>query len=237
MSNKKFIDEDSLFQDDDFFDNEPEQPKTSFEIEKENIFNEKRPPNESFTKNEPVIKQEQIIENKEYSNITKEIDKTENTEVKIHVKPKLEIKKEKLTNPYETKNKRTKPIKSKNNLAEKVAEKKLISISQKNIRVLDILKEIKKDYPSDSEFICQAIIEKYEREKENASKDLKTLVKECLEDLVGDKFIILKSTSDIAISNNPVPNIPQQEVDNSIKNKEKKENKNLLKGIMSSWDD
>lgn len=237
MSNKKFIDEDSLFQDDDFFDNEPEQPKTSFEIEKENIFNEKRPPNESFTKNEPVIKQEQIIENKEYSNITKEIDKTENTEVKIYVKPKLEIKKEKLTNPYETKNKRTKPIKSKNNLAEKVAEKKLISISQKNIRVLDILKEIKKDYPSDSEFICQAIIEKYEREKENASKDLKTLVKECLEDLVGDKFIILKSTSDIAISNNPVPNIPQQEVDNSIKDKEKKENKNLLKGIMSSWDD
>ena len=232
MSNKQFIDDDNLFDDDDFFGDESKEEV----VVKEIIDETKKETEEKVipVKNEqPFKKQENLYTSRQ------SVENTNNKPVenKIPVKPKIEIRKKKEINPYKDRYKRETPVKKNNtNKKEKLAVKKLISISQKNLQVVDILKKINKDYPSESEFICQAIVEKYKRDKENSEKDLKTLVKETLEELVGEKYIILKGSSDIAISNNPTPSVPQLEVNNSIKVKEKEENQELLKGIMSSWD-
>lgn len=162
----------------------------------------------------------------------------------IPTKPIMEVKKTN-TNPYEE---RFNPIEKKKKqqrkkpLKQDVAVKKLVSISQKNLEVVKILKEVTKTYPSESEFICQAIIEKYHRENDVKEADIKTLVKDALEELVGDKYIIMKGSQEIAISNTsggPVPKtiINQDSINAAISRQEEDENKDLLAGILGDMDD
>lgn len=115
------------------------------------------------------------------------------------------------------------------------AQTKLISISAKNKKVFEILKDIKRNYPSESDFICQAIIEKYDREQAGKSSELKDVVKEILEEMIGEKFIIMKSSSDIINITNNNPIIPQKE---SIKEEtSNNDNANLIRGVMDMWDE
>lgn len=116
---------------------------------------------------------------------------------------------------------------------EEKTAKKLISISEKNKKVLEILKNLK-GYPSESDFICQAIIEKYERDIESKSVDLKDAVKKVLEEMMGENFIIMKSSSDLNIVNTQptvTPIEPQKEETN------KEDTADLIRGIMDMWDD
>lgn len=163
----------------------------------------------------------------------------------IQSKPILEVN-EVEENPF-TKYKKTiqptpkKPRKKQ--LKQDISVKKLISISQKNIQVVEILKNLPKEYPSDSEYICQAIIEKYERENENKNADIKTLVKNALEELVGEKYIIMKGSSDIQVGqpvyapNNSMPVINQSSINKAISVKDEEEKESLLLGLIDDLDD
>ena len=118
------------------------------------------------------------------------------------------------------------------------AQTKLISVSAKNKKVYEILKNIRDSYASESDFICQAIIEKYDRDQIDKSTELKDTVKEILEEMVGENFIIMKSSSDIinVTNNNPIP--PREEI---VKEEPPKSNSNanadLIRGAMDMWDD
>lgn len=170
----------------------------------------------------------------------------------IQTKPILEVR-EIEDNPYreryqtqkrETNNQNRKPNQRKKPLKQEVAAKKLFSISQKNLEVVKILREISKSYPSESEFICQAIIEKYRRENEVKETDIKTLVRDALEELVGDKYIIMKGSSDVSVVNQgyvpnvgSVPVINQSSINKAISNQDASENKSLLAGMLDDMDD
>lgn len=165
----------------------------------------------------------------------------------IQSKPTLEVK-EIAQNPYKERytSKKQTPQKTqrKKPLKQDVAVKKLVSISQKNLEVVKILREISKFYPSESEFICQAIIEKYHRETEIKETDIKTLVKNALEELVGEKYIIMKGSSDVSIVNTQsyIPQqgsaiINQSSVNEAISKQEENENKSLLAGMLDDMDD
>lgn len=144
------------------------------------------------------------------------------------------------------KNKETKRNTKNRKIKCDVAVKKLFSISTKNLKVLDALKKLPNNYTSESEFICQAILEKYDRETNIKATDIKSLVKDALEELVGEKYIIMKGSSDIAITNaiNYVPyqqtqnpSITQESINTAIDKNEKEESKALLKGVLSIFDD
>lgn len=110
---------------------------------------------------------------------------------------------------------------------------KLISVSSKNKQVFDILKNIKKNYSSESDFICQAIIEKYEREQTGKSSNLKANIKEILEEMAGENFIIMKSSSDVI-------NVPttQKTIEPSIKEAPMTDNNaSLIRGALDMWDE
>lgn len=166
----------------------------------------------------------------------------------IPSKPILEVK-EIEENPYAGKyNKapsKPKAKPKKRQLKQDVAVKKLISISQKNIKVVDILKNIPDNYPSDSEYICQAIIEKYERETEFKNADIKSLVRDALEELVGEKYIIMKGSSDVQVATTSVstntnisaPIIRQDSINQAISSQEESEKESLLLGILDDMDD
>lgn len=158
----------------------------------------------------------------------------------IASKPILEVKPVD-ENPFSNKYKSNPKTKKKKQLKQDVAIKKLISISQKNIKVVSILKNIPKTYNSDSDYICQAIIEKYERENKIKESDIKTLVKDALEELVGDKYIIMKGSSDIQVASNntttSAPIIKQSSINQAISSKEEEEKESLLMGIIDDMDD
>lgn len=108
---------------------------------------------------------------------------------------------------------------------------KLISISEKNKKVIDILNSINKN--KQSEYICQAIIEKYEREN-NTNTDIKSAVKAILEEMVGNQFIIYKANQEISIPTVPVE-APQKEYIEPNFNDD--ESTNLILGALDNWDE
>ena len=238
MASKEFLDDDIFnYDDDDEIEETGEDVVDSDneEVEEETISNEP----------EEVVKEE-IIEDKKDVASKNPLSNPPKDNV-IQSKPSIEIK-EADKNPYRE---RYNPKKPRNNqkkkpLKSEVACKKLISISQKNIEVLNILREISKTYPSESEFICQAIIEKYKRETEIQETDIKVLVKDALEELVGEKFIIMRGTSDINVVNtNQIspgktfsrPAIDQSSVNESITKQDIEENKSLLASVLDDMDD
>jgi hypothetical protein len=164
----------------------------------------------------------------------------------IKTTPVLEVKQIE-QNPYAEKyNKNPSKQKKKRQLKQDIAVKKLISISQKNMKVVEILKNIPNTYPSDSEYICQAIIEKYERENKQKNTDIKSLVKDALEELVGDKYIIMKGSSDIQVTSQVTQNsninnngalIDQNSINKAIASYEEEEKESLLLGIIDDMDD
>lgn len=114
------------------------------------------------------------------------------------------------------------------------AQKKLISISEKNKKVLEILKNLDSKYTSESEYICQAIIEKYEKDQEAHSKSLKDSIREVLEEMVGDNFIVMKSSSDINIGTPIQTSPPTQEIKENV---EDDESASLIRGALDMWDE
>ena len=113
--------------------------------------------------------------------------------------------------------------------------KKLISISYKNKKVLEILKNIGKEYSSDSEYICQAIMEKYEKDNSFEKREIKDAVEEILSEMIGKNYIILKSSNDV-VSNTNI----SQEKNNLTeipKNDNDSENKNLILNSLEDWDE
>lgn len=109
---------------------------------------------------------------------------------------------------------------------------KLISVSSKNKQVFDILKIIKKNYSSESDYICQAIIEKYEREQSGKSSNLKDNIKEILEEMAGENFIIMKGSSNVITA---PTNIQPQRIETP--KKEEDNNANLIRDTFNAWDE
>lgn len=115
------------------------------------------------------------------------------------------------------------------------AQKKLISIAEKNKKVLDILKNLDSRYSSESEYICQAIIEKYERDTTKDSKTLKESIREILEEMVGENFIIMKGSSEIQFGTATTVNSPNKEPE--VTPAEEEESASLIRGALDMWDD
>ena len=81
-------------------------------------------------------------------------------------------------------------------------------------------------------------------ENEVKETDIKTLVRDALEELVGDKYIIMKGSSDVSVVNQgyvpnvgSVPVINQSSINKAISNQDASENKSLLAGMLDDMDD
>lgn len=155
-------------------------------------------------------------------------EKTEELKT-IEKKDKKELKK------YEGRKNVTSVQKKKKQTSTRV-QKKLVSISEKNKQVLDILENLDKKYTSESEYICQAIIEKFERDSSKDEKSLKDSIKEVLEEMVGEKFIVMKSSSDVVIpTTSPATNIqPKEEIPT---NNNDSDSADLIRGALDMWDE
>lgn len=232
MSNKEFLDEDILFSDEDDKITETEESKVllSKEISKK-----------------PTIQEESIydkknIDNKKQSNsilINKENKsiKIENNLNKEQNSEKKELKREKEINNV-TKQEINNKDKKRNNSNKQTSITKIFTISKKNAEALKIIEELSGQ--SFSNYICQAVIEKYHREhekKEDMKISLKDQVKEVLNELVGEKYIILKSSNDNVFVNTDkqTENIIEDKIELSTETEIEK--RNLLLKMASEMDD
>lgn len=101
----------------------------------------------------------------------------------------------------------------------KESNKKLINISNKNSKVLDILSKIDRNKQSD--YICQAILEKYERDKNPIPDNIDEIIEKVIIKVMGNKPLPVEEKIEIKKP------IPENEADN----------KSLILDMFSSWDE
>ena len=229
---KQFIDENDF----DFTDGEEDivsEKKPTVTIETPSTFDAK-----------PVLQTKEIEENPYKNRTVKQVEKQpEEKPVSLVSQPvsqiKEEISVEKVVKNPPTKNQGGKRGRKK--ISNKESSKKLFSISNKYKDVNRILKDIGKTYSSESEYICKAIQEKYARDKNEETVDLKSKVKEALDELIGEKYIVIKGSENIAVgTNQPIQNIQtpvitQESVDTVIDEQVKEEMKDEIKNIFDGW--
>ena len=106
--------------------------------------------------------------------------------------------------------------------------KKMVNISSKNSQVLDILQEIDKNKQSD--YICRAIIEKYERDKMHGSDNLEDIIKKVMESVINPNLKPLEEVNkeEPVIVNNEPESEAVKEID---------EKSSLIMDMFSAWDE
>ena len=219
--NKREIEDFDFSEEDSFFDDDSNMAEEKSKI------------------SEQYDSQNEVIDKLEENNSVN--DKENIDEIKVE-KPKniptvKKQKKVKDTSHFKTKEEAEKRQSIKKIKKQDETTKKLISISSKNRKVLDILKEVNKGNLSDSDYICQAIIEKYEREQSSKPQSIKDLVRQALDEMVGENYVLFKGSGDIGINVNQ-QYIPQEA--SKVKTKQeldKSEELDLIKGALDLWDE
>ena len=109
------------------------------------------------------------------------------------------------------------------------------TVSKKNKQVLDILDKVK----NKSEFICQAVIEKYNRSASN-NVDRETLrkeIKSILEEMIADDYFIVKGNIKNIEAIDSITSPPEENKEENCKEAEEINDdlENTLKQITADW--
>lgn len=123
--------------------------------------------------------------------------------------------------------------------------KKIFSVASKYEKVLDILNEV----PNQSEYICQAILEKYNgiaKSEEVSTEKIDERIKAILADMMTGHVLIATLGQELPVAQIPqtqqyVPEPPKEKAvhkpsaEVKTDNETDEETTNLIKGVLSSW--